>query len=249
MMMMKGPSGAFKITLLIIMVFGLSGFTMAENYGEIKSKTVAKIKIPKWYHEGLYFDGRDIWVNNGKRGDTWVVNTNTGKILRKIKPEGSFTEAITPKDKDTFFVTDWDAKKVYISKIENDKMYKLSERSVEPAHPAGAVWNGVNLFVVTWTRSLMGTRFHILKMDADMNILSMAEIAKILEPAHLAWDGNHIWISCWYSNRIYKVDIEKLEMLGYLRSPAKKTTGIAWDGKYLWVTGTYDGLYKMELLN
>jgi hypothetical protein len=148
-----------------------------------------------------------------------------------------------------FFVTDWDAKKVYISKIENNNMYALSEMSVEPAHPAGAAWNGSNLFVVTWTRSLAGTRFHLLKMDTDMNILSTAEIARILEPAHLAWDGKYMWISCWYSKRIYKVDIEKLEMLGYLKSPAEKTTGIAWAGKYLWVTGTHDNLYKMELQN
>ena len=231
----------------MIMVFGLSGFTMAKDYGELKAKAVAKIKIPKWYHEGLYSDGKDIWVNNGKEGDTWVVDTDAGKIIRKIKPAGSFTEAITPKDKNTFFVTDWDAKKVYTSKIEGDKMYALSERSVEPAHPAGAAWNGSNLFVITWTRSLAGTRFHLLKMDADMNTLSTVEIVKILEPTQLAWDGKYMWISCWYGKRIYKVDVEKLEMLGYLKSPAAQTTGIAWEGKNLWVTGTYADLYKIEL--
>lgn len=177
------------------------------------------------------------------------MDTASGKVIRKIKPAGSFTEAITPKDPGTFFVTDWDAKKVYTSNIDGDNMYAVTEKSVEPAHPAGAAWTGSNLFVVTWTRSLVGTRFHLLKMDADMNTLSTAEIAKILEPAHLAWDGKYMWLSCWFSNRIYKVDPEKLEILGYVKSPAAKTTGIAWAGKYLWVTGTYDNLYKMELLN
>ncbi|MDP3790319.1 MAG: hypothetical protein Q8R48_07965 [Candidatus Omnitrophota bacterium] len=238
-----------KFTLLIVMVFGISGFTMSKDYGQIKARIVKKIKIPKWYHEGLYSDGKYIWVNNGKKGDTWVVYADTGKITRRIKPAGSFTEAITPKDKDTFFVTDWAAKKVYTSTIDADTMYAVSEKSVEPAYPAGAVWNGTNLFVVTWTRSLAGTKFHLLKMDINMNILSTAEIARILEPAHLAWDGKYMWISCWYSRRIYEVDIEKLEILRYLKSPAAKTTGIAWDGKYLWVTGTYDNLYKMELQN
>ena len=238
-----------RFILLMIMILGLSGFTTSKDYGQIKAKVVAKIKIPKWYHEGLYYDGKDVWVNNGKNGDTWVVDTDTGKITRSIKPAGSFTEAITPKDKDTFFVTDWDAQKIYTSKIEGSDIYALSEKSVEPAHPAGAVWNGSNLFVVTWTQTLTGTKFRLLKMDAYMNILSTAEISKILEPAHLAWDGKYMWISCWYSKRIYKVDIEELEILGYLKSPAAKTTGIAWDGKYLWVTGTHDNLYKMELQN
>lgn len=240
---------AFGFLLLVVMVFGLSGFTMSKDYGRIRSKVVAKIKIPKWYHEGLYSDGKEIWVNNGKKGDTWVVDTDSGKIIRKIKPAGPFTEAITKKDKGTFFVTDWDVKKIYTAEIEGEKMYAVLEKSVEPAHPAGAVWNGSNLFVVTWTRSLMGTRFRLLKLDADMNILSTANITNIMEPAHLAWDGKYMWISCWYSKRIYKFDIEKLEILGYLKSPAAKTTGIAWDGKYLWVTGTYDNLYKLEILN
>lgn len=237
----------FKVILLTIMVFALSGFTMSKDYGQIRSKVVEKVKIPKWYHEGLYWDGKHLWVNNGKRGDTWVVDTSTGNIVRKIKPIGSFTEAITPKDDATFFVTDWEAKKVYASNIENDKMRVLSEASLAPAYPAGASWNGSNLFVITWTRSITGTRFHLIKMDADMNVLSTAEIARILEPAHLAWDGRHMWISCWYSRRIYKVDLEKPEIVGYIKSPAAKTTGIAWDGKYLWVTGTHDGLYKLEL--
>jgi DNA-binding beta-propeller fold protein YncE len=241
------PGRVFKLILLIIAVFGLSGFTVSKDYKEIKSKVAAKVKIPKWYHEGLYFDGKSIWVSNGKKGDTWIVDTGTGKVIRRIKPAGQFTEAIIPKDKDTFFVTDWDAEKVYTANIEGDKMYALSEKSVEPAHPAGAAWNGSNLFVVTWTRSLAGTKFNLLKMDADLNIISTEEIIKILEPAHLAWDGKYMWISCWYSNRVYKVDMERLEILGYLRSPAALTTGIAWDGKYLWVTGTHDNLYKMEL--
>jgi len=233
----------------MIAVFGLSGFTMSKDYGELKAKTVAKIKIPKWYHEGLNCDGKYIWVCNGKKGDVWVVDKETGKVIRRMIPAGPFTEAITPLDKDTFFVTDWDTKKIYTSKIEGDKMCALSERSVEPAHPAGAVWNGSNLFVITWTRSLAGTRFHLLKMDADMNTLSRVEIVEILEPTQLAWDGKYIWVSCWYSKRVYKIDIEKMEMLGYLESPAAKTTGIAWDGRYLWVTGTHDNLYKMELEN
>ena len=84
------------------MVFALSGFTMSKDYGQIKARTISKIKLPKLYHEGLYSDGKDIWVNNGKKGDTWVVDTDSGKITRKIKQAGSFTEAITSKDKDIY---------------------------------------------------------------------------------------------------------------------------------------------------
>jgi len=238
-----------RLVFIIIAIFLLCGFSYSPKYKLIPAKVLTKIKIPKWYHEGIYFDGKEIWVNNGKKGNTWVVDTANGKIIREIKPVAAFTEAITPKDKGVFFATDWGTEKVYTVHIENDKMAVLSEKSVAPAHPAGALWNGSGLFVITWTRSLTGTKFHLLKMDGDLNILSTTEIKKILEPAHLAWDGRNTWISCWYSRRVYKVDIESLEILGYFKSPAAKTTGIAWDGKHFWVTGTYSDLYKMEVQN
>jgi len=232
-----------------MMVFALSGFTRSKEYKEINAKVVSHIKIPHWYHEGIYLFGNDIWVNNGERGDTWVINKSSGNVTRSIKSAGPFTEAVIPKDKDTFYASDWDAEKVFISDIEENKMCAITEKSVGPAHPAGVAWNGSNLFVITWTRSMTGTKFHLLKMDPDLNILSSEEIDKILEPAHMAWDGKYMWISCWFSKRIYKIDLEKSQILGYMSSPANRTTGIAWDGKDLWVTGTYDDLYKLELVD
>jgi len=208
-----------------------------------------KVEIPAWYHEGLYFDGKNIWVNNGFKGNTWVVDPDSGKVIKEITPAGTFTEALTAAEKDIYIVTDWDMRKIYTARIENDKMTAENEISVGPAHPAGAVWTGKDLFVITWARSLSGTRFHLLKMDHRFNLLKDHSIEKIEEPCQLAWDGENLWVSSWYDRRIYKMDPDTLEILGYMKSPVKKTTGLAWDGKYLWVTGTYADLYKMELQN
>jgi sugar lactone lactonase YvrE len=117
------------------------------------------------------------------------------------------------------------------------------------AHPAGIVWNGKNIFVITWTRSLTGTKFGILKMDAEFKILKSYQIKDIQEPSQMAWDGKNIWVSSWYDGRIYKMDPDTMDILGYITSPVKKTTGIAFEGAFLWVTGTYSDLYKMELQN
>lgn len=215
----------------------------------IPSKVLKKISIPKWYHEGLYFDGNNIWVNNGEKGKTWVIDPSTGKLINEITPIGTFTEAITSAEVGKYFVTDWDGKKIYAARIENNVMTKEFEASLDPAHPAGAAWNGKNIFVVTWLRTLTGTKFHLLKMDDKFNILEKAAIQDIQEPAHLAWDGRNLWVGSWYDRRIYKLDAETLKAISYFRSPAKKTTGIAWDGKSFWVTGTYADLYKVEIKN
>ena len=237
----------FKLLFLIGAVFFLCGFSFPKNSDLIQIKVVKIIDLPKGYHEGLYFDGKNIWVNNGRKGNTWVIDTSNGSKIKEISPAGIFTESVTAKDKDTFFVTDWDLKKIYTAHIENNNMYADSEFSVAPAFPAGALWNGKNLFVITWTRGITGTKFDILKMDDKFKIITKKRIGNIQEPAHIAWDGKNLWISSWYSKRIYKVDPEKFDVLGYFRSPADMATGIAWDGSYLWLTGTYDDLYEIEL--
>lgn len=238
---------SFKLFLTITTAFILSGFSFAGEYTYLRSKVLTKINIPQGYHEGLYFDGNNIWVNNGRKGKTWIINTLNGSLTKEIDPAGVFTEAITPKDKDTFFVTDWEMKKIYTARISDNLMLAENEISVAPAHPAGALWNGERLFVITWTRTPMGTKFHILTMDDKFNILNKTPITKISEPAHMAWDGKNLWVSCWYSRRVYKTRPGDFKITAYFRSPVNKTTGIAWDGKYFWVTGTYGDLYKLEV--
>jgi glutamine cyclotransferase len=237
-----------KFATAIAFIFLLCGFSSKESK-LIQSKVAAKIELPTWYHEGLYFDGKNIWVSNGLKGKTLVVDPANGNIIREIDPAGTFTEAITSKEKDEYIVTDWDASKMYTARIENNLMYARIEIPLEPAHPAGVVWNGKNILLITWTRSLTGTKFALLKMDEKFNIVNSRNIKDIQEPCQIAWDGKHLWISSWYDNRVYKIDVDTLDVLGYFKSPVKKTTGIVWDGKSLWVTGTYADLYKIELQN
>lgn len=238
-----------KVSILATLVFVLYGFSDSKEFESIPAKVLEKISIPKWYHEGLYFDGTNIWVNNGQKGKTWVIDTSDGSIIRQIEPVGTFTESVTSRDKGVYFVTDWDTKKIYSARITDNRMIAETETSVAPAHPTGIAWTGANLFVITWTRTLTGTKFHLLKMDEKFNILSKSRIKNIAEPAHMAWDGKNLWIACWFSKQIYKLDAEAAKFLGYFRSPATRTTGIAWDGNYFWVTGTYSDLYKVEINN
>ncbi|MDP3791879.1 MAG: hypothetical protein Q8R38_07545 [Candidatus Omnitrophota bacterium] len=237
-----------KFLTFTALIFCLCGFSPKED-NLIKTKVVARVEIPTWYHEGLYFDGKNIWVANGLKGMTWVVDPGSGKVSAEIKPVGTFTEAVTSRSKDVYIVTDWDSKKIYTTRIENNNMAVEKEALLAPAHPTGAVWNGKNLFVITWTRSIAGTKFHLLKMDDEFNILNRHGIDNIQEPCQIAWDGKSLWVSSWYDNKVYKVDADTFDILGYFKSPVKKTTGVAWDGMNLWVTGTYSDLYKIEMLN
>jgi len=246
----------FTLVLATLIVFPVSVFSSqltdtlkkSKSYKTISVKVLGAIELPKWYHEGLSFDGKNIWVSNGKSGKVWVVDPKSGDFGPSIEPISIFTEAVTNISGNLFFVTDWEERKIYEARIENSRMEALSWANLRPAHPAGAIWNGDRLFVITWTRGLTGTKFDLLDLTRRMKISNKVSIKNIQEPAHMAWDGKNLWITSWYDPLVYKVDIEKWEILGAFRSPVDRTTGIVWDGKYFWLTGTYSDLYKLEIV-
>jgi glutamine cyclotransferase len=222
----------------------------AEKYqGNIPAKTLKRVKIPKGWHEGLFFDGKLIWVMNGKGGNIWKVDTEAEEVVDTITPVGPFTEGLTSAGDGTYWLTDWDDKKIYRVRTEGDTMTADYDVSVAPALPAGIVWTGERLYVVTWTRGLAGTKFHLLELDRNETVFRKFEIKGILEPAHLAWDGRYLWVTSWYSRLVYKIDPVTHSVLGHFKSPASETTGIVWDGKSFWITGTKADLYQVELVS
>ncbi|MFC1644048.1 YncE family protein [Candidatus Omnitrophota bacterium] len=218
-----------------------------EYESRIPVEVIEKIPLSKGYHEGLYFDGKNVWVSNGKKGNTWVVDPATGDIVSEIESVGPFTEGITSAGDGTYWVTDWEEKKLYRVKIEEGKMIPEYDISLEPAHPTGVVWTGEKLYIITWTRSAMGTTYHLMQLNKEEHMSREMRIKRIYEPAHMVWDGRHLWITSWYSQRVYKVDVNTFKVLGSFESPAKDTTGIAWDGEYFWITGSHAALYKIKV--
>ncbi len=218
-----------------------------ENCEAIPVEVVKRIDLPRGYHEGLFYDGQNIWVLNGKKGKAWVVDINSGAVKKEVEHVAGFAEGMTKRDEDTFYITDWDEKKLYTVKIEDNKMLPLSDLSLAPAFPAGVVCNGSDLFIITWTRRLTGTKFDILQMNERLELIRKAEIKHIPEPSQLAWDGQNLWITSWFKRLVYKVDINSWEILGAFKSPVPRTTGIVWDGRYMWITGTYSDLYQLKI--
>ena len=218
----------------------------AKGYAEIPVRIEAVVKIPEWYHEGLFFDGKDIWVANGEKGKIWVVDTSSGSVKSELTPVSDFTEGITRGPDGSLYVTDWYEKLLYKVRFEDGNMAPESSVSFAPAYPAGVIWNGLNFFVITWTRGAFGTRFHLLKLGPDCRLIEKVKIC-IQEPAHLAWDGKNLWMTSWYDKKVYKIDVDNWKILGFFRSPVALATGIAWDGMSLWLTGTRSSLYKMDV--
>jgi len=217
------------------------------DFKEIEAAVIKKTPIPRWYHEGLFYDGKNMYVANGECGMVWVLDPETGKVLSELEGPGKFTESIIGTGNGKFLLTDWDDEKLYLVSISDKKIFIEKELfSFSPAHPAGVVLAGEKLFVITWTRGF-GTKFHILEFDKDLNFIGRVIIKDIMDPAHMAWDGKDLWITSWFSKTVFRVNIDTWEVTGSFPSPAEKATGVAWDGQRLWITGTYDDLYCMSV--
>ena len=230
-------------------VFSHSESTESRKLEKYKIRVLEKIELPKHYHEGLYLKGQNIWVSNGQGGETWVIDYENKKIVEKIESVGTFTEGITISDiPDEYWVTDWEDRKIYKVKIQNSKMIKISEISTDSELPAGVINIHGKIYVITWLRTPTGTKYYLLEFDNYGKLTSKRQLEDIYEPAHMAWDEQYLWITSWYSKKVYKVNLESLEVIGRFSSPAKDATGIAYDGKYFWITGTYDDLYKIEII-
>ncbi|MBD3296132.1 MAG: hypothetical protein GF392_02040 [Candidatus Omnitrophica bacterium] len=246
-----------RITAAVLFLIGVHGrgvfaekaekMTKSDDYRSgLDIKVVEQIELPRGYHEGLYLDSGNIWVCNGEDGDIWVVDPDKKEVVSSIEPVGTFTEAVT-RNGGEYWLSDWNAKKIYRVTLDDNAMTAREEISTAPAHPAGILWADGTLYVITWTRG-MGTRYHLMELTGDKNLKVKTRLRRIHEPAHMAWDGSHLWITSWYNRYVYKVDIEKKIILGSFKSPAPETTGIAWDGEYFWITGTNADLYKVKLL-
>ena len=228
----------------------LTESTESKKLEKYKIEILEKIELPKHYHEGIFLNNKNIWISNGKGGKTWVLDVEKKEIVNEIESIGTFTEGIALSDKPhEYWVTDWEEKEIYRVEIKNNIMTKLTDISTDPELPAGILNIDGKIYVITWLRSPTGTKYHVSEFDNNGELISKKQLKDIYEPAHMAWDGENLWVTSWYSKKVYKVDLENLKVIGRFKSPAKDATGIAYDGASFWITGTYDDLYKIELVN
>ena len=229
------------IALMVACKFGYSEDLMlkySNSYKKnIETKTINTISLSEGYHEGLSMDGSNIWISNGK-----------SEVVSRIEPAGGFTESVVFLENGLFWASDWDDRKIYEVKIEDNKMRVESEVSLAPAFPAGMVKVRESIYVIIWTRGVVGTKYHLIEFDPHRNILRKIKINRISEPSQMTWDGEHLYVTSWYSDLVYKINIDTLKIMNSFKSPAKKTTGIAWDQGSFWITGTHDDLYQVKII-
>lgn len=73
-------------------------------------------------------------------------------------------------------------------------------------------------------------------------ILSIAHPGEVLESftapgkfcTGMTFDGTHLWVADYKTDKLYKIDVETGEIKSKISSPGFWPKGLAWDGEYLW---------------
>ena len=219
----------------------------AKDYHQIKVNKQKKIELPSnGWHEGLFIKDDHLWVNNGQGLNTDVIDINTGERIGQIIVPGTFMEGISSFGDDTYVWSDWYDRAFFFGKLVDNEFVAKKSVKLGKLFPAGVVVAGEDVFVVTWKRGF-GTKYYLLRFDRNGTLKDDIAIKHIKEPSQLAWDGKFLWISSWYSKKVYKVDITDYSLKGFFKTGISKTTGIVWDGNVFWVTGTSSDLYTFKI--
>ncbi|MDD4202769.1 MAG: hypothetical protein PHQ52_04825 [Candidatus Omnitrophica bacterium] len=244
---------------LVLMIFLLSFCSLlfaedafrylvkANDYHEISVKRERKIELPSsGWHEGLYIDDDQIWVNNGKGFNTDVLDIRTGKQTGQIIVPGTFMEGISKLPNGKYIWSDWYDRAFFFGELIDRELVIKARISVGDLFPAGIIAADDDIFVIGWERAL-DTKYYLLKFDKKGMLIEKTGIKDIQEPSQLAWDGKYLWISSWNSEKVYKVDISDYSLKGFFKTNIDRTTGIVWDGNGFWVTGTTEDIYVFKI--
>jgi sugar lactone lactonase YvrE len=211
--------------------------------GEGAAEVLRRLDAPGPQPEGLASDGVDLWVADYQSGLLYEMETGTGTVLRTFEAPGPRPEGLA-WDGSHLWCADWDSRRVYRLAVGESTLTVDRELPVpapaENGHPVGLAWDGSALWLTTWQP------FYLLRLDPvtgtvlrsrnlqDAPPLYPPRVPGSLAPEDLAWYGGQLWITDWYTWKIYRVDPESLLVTETYDAGATASVGLTFHGGRLW---------------
>jgi len=209
--------------------------------------------------EGLASDGTHLWVADFITARLYRIDTETKTVVQEYVAPGPRPEGLT-WDGSRLWCADWTNKKIYRLEVGETTLVVDREFPVPAeagdAKPVGLAWDGEALWLTTWTP------YYLFRVDP---ISGQALVTRMLQapaeplyptagpaPEDLAWDGTHLWITDWYTRKVYRVDPVTLTVTETRDSGGPRSVGLAFHKGYLWngdtgSTGVDPALYQLDI--
>lgn len=214
-----------------------------------------RLDAPGPQPEGLASDGEHLWVGDFQTGLIYRVDTDRPESTTAFASPGHRVEGLA-----------WDGTHLWSADYETKLIYRLEvtdtalvvTRTLTPpgtGKPVGLAWDGEALWLTTWTP------FYLYRVDP---VTGQALVTRMIQapaeplyptagvgryPEDLAWDGEALWITDWYTGKVYRIDPQTLTHLETREAGGDRSLGLAFHQGYLWNgdTAAPTSLYRLDI--
>jgi transglutaminase-like putative cysteine protease/sugar lactone lactonase YvrE len=209
------------------MLFSSAAFTagaepQAEPFSELFELTIDK-------PGGMAFDGELLWITDRVGLELHGLDPNTGEEMAVVQSPGPWPTGLA-FDGSLLWVADRNRNRLF----GVDTKRGVVRREVEsPANPLGLAFDGEYLWVAD------GKRLHRVTTEDGTTIVSFnappwSGEGRGSEQLGLAYAAGGLWVSDRKTDRLYRVDPKKGEVLDLMPSPGPLAAGLAMrDGELL----------------
>lgn len=231
---MKVRKLGLLITLLSVVLTPLYAQTTA---------SVQRVALKKWYGDNerasftvgsgstvdaVEFDGTSIWTLKGD-----------GRLYKCSTADGSCASPITTGSGTGWITLGYDGKYLWTIHYSSGDVRRVDPTAYKTystinvgSNAEGFAFDGQFVYVATYGGDIKRINPTTLATNTLITLTSCG-------PQAVAFDGTHLWASCWQSgaNKAVRISLGATPAVvnqGNLSGPA--TTGMAWDGTNMWVS-------------
>ena len=165
--------------------------------------------------DGLAWDGNYLWVTDN-------INHSDRKIFKIDPIDGNITESIVSPGGKPYGLA-WDGNYLWVTDLATDKIYRINlndETFLTINSPSedsrDLAWDGSYLWLADGTYKY-NEKKKIFKIEPSIGVVEYFE-PHGPSPDGLAWDGNFLWIVDNDDQKIYKIEVNKLNLNSTLSS-------------------------------
>ena len=216
-----------------------------------------RIPSPGPQPEGIASDGTHLYVADFIDGTISRADPAAPAGAVDFPSPGPHPEGLA-WDGSHLWSADWETGRIYRHQVSDTALtvdFFFDAPGAEAGtHPVGLTWDGASLWLTTWSP------FMLYRLDPATGAVlgsrrveglyprDPAPVSFSYAPEDLAWDGTHLWITDWYTPKLFRIDPTTFEVVSTLPAPARGSVGLTFHRGYLWNGSTEErALYRLEV--
>ena len=216
-----------------------------------------RIPSPGPQPEGMASDGTYLYVADFLDASISRIDPAAPAAAVSFRSPGPHPEGLA-WDGTHLWSADWETRRIYRHQVSDTALtvdfFFDAPRPETSTRPVGLTWDGSALWLTTWYPGMLYRldpatgAVLVSRRVEDLYPRDPEPISYSYAPEDLAWDGTHLWVTDWYTPKIFRIEPTTFEVASTTPSPARGSVGLAFHRGYLWNGSTEErALYRLEV--